>query len=68
MSQFKPKSPDEHPLHWGDKELAYMVSRQKRADGKVKNLTVLYSLMGYDGRNPTEAFKKRVERLTSDKH
>jgi hypothetical protein len=64
--KFTAKTPEDHPLHWGDRELQYMISRQTKADGKVKNIAVLYSLMGYSGRNPTEAFKKRVERLTNN--
>lgn len=62
MSQFKPKSAEDHPLHWGDTELAYMVNRLKK-NGKVQNIATIYHLMGYDGRNPTEAFKKRIEKL-----
>jgi hypothetical protein len=63
---FKPKT--EHELDWSDKELAYMAKRMQRSDGTISNLATLYRLMGYEGERPSEAFKKRVGRLTNTNH
>jgi hypothetical protein len=59
---FKKRSPDDHPLRWGEAELAYMVDRLKRPDGTIANVATIYRLMGYDG-PVSMSFKVRVEKL-----
>jgi hypothetical protein len=54
------KAKTDHELDWGDKEIRYMLKRGLKA-------THIYRLMGYEGRVPTPAFKKRLERLASSK-
>lgn len=46
----------DHPLGWGDKELKYMI-------GRGINPTVMYRLMGYNGKRPNASFLKRLEAL-----
>lgn len=47
-----------HPLHWGDREIVYMLSHDT-------NPTVIYRLMGYHGKRPNRSFLERLERLRS---
>jgi hypothetical protein len=59
MKGYQGFQPKQHPLGWGDEELAFLINQGL-------SLIDLYRAMGYQpkGTNVNPSFRKRVERLT----